>query len=371
MSKRLRAVSLIVTSLPSIAAQPVFQPANSERQTDHDHEDIGGTLLKRSEAEELTGVVVGITVAVGVFILFLLSIAVYLYRRKLLRLASRESQATSPRTQIYREQDRNRTSRSRNARKREKQQTRRSSNEKKRTRSNTPIQPSSTAASVASSFSPAWPKSPTIPEMAQAPPSHAEPSRFRPPVSLPPLLTQPQQLQSIDATVTKAFDPSQVSRWSMSTLGMNLLADTMTAPDPERYSEPSPSSRYPDTTPSAYGPSPILHEASPERHVSFSLAELPGCVGQSTSPWRYDPSPETPEGWSRGASDDDLVSPVVPRHLTSVEIDERQATSPLNTIREELESGALQDLSWIRQRNAEAHSVGGAAISAMNRSGNS
>lgn len=341
MSRYLRAVSLMAATLPSITAQPTAQLSTSSKpNVAYDRQDVKQVLFKRSDAQQMTAVVVGTTVAVGAFILVLLFLAVWLWRQKLLRIDGRGRPASSPREHIYREQHKRRSSGSKSAHRRGERHSRRSSHEKRNPRTSLE-QPSSTAVSIASSFSPADPSNLVIPEMAQIPPSRSEPSRFCPPVSLPPLITQPQQLHSIDATVNMALDPAsnnRSSRWSMSTLGMNLLRDTMQQADPERYTESSPSSRYQETTPSGYAYSPAYYEASPVKRVSFALAELPGCDGQSSSPWRYDSSPETPQGWNRGPSEDDLVTPVIPRHLTTSEVDQRPVASSLNTIYEERES---------------------------------
>jgi hypothetical protein len=357
MSRRLCAFGLGAIILPLVSPQPFeLHPATARLHHDHDDQAARQPLSKRSDARTVTAVVIGATVAVGLFILFLLLLAVYVWRRQLLHLGGRRAlgtprSATSPRDHLYRKQRRVDYSKTRGGRIREERRLKRSSMEKKRSRTNTPKQPSSTAASLASSFSPMRPSNPIDPpEMAQFLPSRRpshEPARFRPPIPLPPLVTQVQQGQSIDERVDMDFDYSRgahASPWSMNSMGAQLLRDTMQAPNPERYTESSPSSRYPDTTPSNYGPSPTIYEASPARHVTFALAELPGCDGPSTSPWRslspwqYDPSPETPGPWNRGATEDDLVTPVPPHRLASVKLDQRQVATTLTAIPEERES---------------------------------
>jgi len=357
MSRRLYALGLGAIILPLAFAQPFkLYPATSTLHDNHDYQDARQPLFKRSEAKTVTAVVIGATVAVGLFILFLLLLALYILRRQLLQPGCRRvlvtpRSAASPREHLYREQRRIKSSKTRGSRTREERRLDRSSMEKKRLRTNTPKQPSSTAASLASSFSPTRPSNPIEPpEMAGFPPSHRplpESARFRPPVALPPLITHPRQRQTIDERVSMDFDYSRgahVSRWSMNTPRAQLLRDAMQAPDPEIHTESSPSSWYPDTTPSNYGPSPTIYESSPERHVTFAPVELPGCDGPSTSPWRSlspwqcDPSPQTPGPWNRGATEEDLVTPVLPHRLASVQVDQRKVATTLTAIPEERES---------------------------------
>lgn len=99
---------LVAIHLSMTTARPSY-PLQTPQIT-YDEQKVDSVLHIRSEAKRVTAAVVGTTTAVGVFILVLLGVAIYLWRRRQLRLADEEAGMTasssSPRAQIYRKQRR-------------------------------------------------------------------------------------------------------------------------------------------------------------------------------------------------------------------------------------------------------------------------
>ncbi|KAL6857934.1 hypothetical protein ACO1O0_005380 [Amphichorda felina] len=238
------------------------------------------SLARRSQTDYIAAAVVGTTVAVGVLILVLLFLAIHLYKRKLVQLGrpSGAETAKKPSGRVHRGGRASFSSLRVDFGHKEEEVEPPSSNTegllsrmRKSTVSLARIFHARTGTTKAGSAptsqaterrtESAWGSSieapalstdfraPETPEAEAPRGSHNPPDAlWRPPVPLPRLKTQPMELCGSDegmrntstaAPVPMRIKPGDPSRWSMSTLGRQLLRDTMCDPDPAQF-EPSP-----------------------------------------------------------------------------------------------------------------------------------
>lgn len=283
---------IIITLLAVAASGPAFttaQPIITPRCDDT----AGPLLAKRSKADTMAAAVAGTTIAAGVFILILLFLALHLYKRKLIRLASSAPRSTAPTValrplHVHRERSAEKKNSAPPSDKPRGQEKKAESGggflhqRMKRIKETvtgvtTPAPahiraPSRNTTSTPTPEPTTYPREPTpsldarvrsttplsdtnaIAEMAgvqhwkYSPPDG---STWRPPVPLPRLKTQPAELLGSDEgqrTRSTPFDtvPEAIherddtsSLYSMSTLGRELFYDTMREPDPAQY-HPSP-----------------------------------------------------------------------------------------------------------------------------------
>ena len=296
----------------------------------------------------MAAAVVGTTIAVGVFILILLFLASHLYKRKLIQLTrpSRFETAKNPRGQLHQEcRVRNSSLQVDFTNKKEEEpqggitgghpsQIRKAAASLARifhapARTTETSSTSLPEASERSTTSP-WrssiqaerlPTNLTVPEPAELRLERHDspPALWRPPVALPRLKTQPTELCGSDegmrntgttvpvpapAPVPKSFQTKPVDSWSMSTLGRELLRDTMCEPDPSQF-EPSPETpmvhsakRMPSPLQAFYLTTPVI-----PRHYRSTIAGFEAQMPSPPSPGvRGDWTIEEGKEWSGGRS---------------------------------------------------------------------
>ncbi|KFH43324.1 hypothetical protein ACRE_059540 [Hapsidospora chrysogenum ATCC 11550] len=285
---------IIIALLAVAASGPAFTTAQPII-TPQRHDTARPLLVKRSGVDKMAAAVAGTTIAAGVFILILLFLALHLYKRKLIRLASSAPRSTAPTVapralRVHRkpsaEKKKNSSPFSDTPRRRGKKAESgggflhqhmkhikktvtgvttpapahiRAPSRNTTTSTPTPqptTYPGEPSPSLEARVRSTTPSSDTdaIAEMAEvqhwkySPPDG---SSWRPPVPLPRLKTQPAELLGSDEgqrtrstpldTVPEAIherdDASSI--YSMSTLGRELFYDTMREPDPAQY-HPSP-----------------------------------------------------------------------------------------------------------------------------------
>lgn len=278
----LRSVFLAAACVPLITALPILHSPSTLLHPGpddiHNRDDVTTTnmtisLIKRSKADGVAAAVAGTTVAVGVFILVLMFVALHLYKRKLVQLARLSRPKTAPKEtrKLHREPKEDASSLQVNYQIDEAGQQQSRSMEgylgrikekgsslvrtfKMRGRSKNVTSKPILETAERSSESPWRPEHQvTTPLMHIGVPMavevqhgrHDRPdSQGRAPMVLPRLKTHPTELCGSDEGMKNTVIPIQrrakdTSRWSMRTLGRELLRDAMHEPDPSQY-DPSP-----------------------------------------------------------------------------------------------------------------------------------